>query len=182
MLRAMFNSDFFKSESSRFARIKSPAEVVIGTLRLTGSLDLPNTDTYVAAATSAAMGQNLLNPPSVEGWQGGDEWINTGSYVQRINYASRILNDPDRPGIRSIINRIKDSANGGSLTAEQLVDQCLDILGPLPVVETTRAGLIDYASKRGDISFADEDSASSAEKNILIILQLIVTTQEYQLA
>ena len=48
--------------------------------------------------------------------------------------------------------------------------------------QSTQLRLLKKLSKRGDISFADEDSASSAEKNILIILQLIVTTQEYQLA
>ena len=85
MLRAMFNSDAFKAESARFARIKSPAEMVIGTLRLAGPIDLPSTDTYAAAGACAAMGQGLLNPPSVEGWQGGSEWINTGAYVQRVN-------------------------------------------------------------------------------------------------
>ena len=28
---------------------------------------------------TAYMGQDLLNPPSVEGWHTGKEWINSGS-------------------------------------------------------------------------------------------------------
>ena len=133
-----------------------------------------------AAGACAAMGQSLLSPPSVEGWQGGSEWINTGAYVQRVNFASRILNSPDKRGIRAVIDRIKDLAGGRPISAERLVDACLDILGPMPVVESSRAGLINYASKWGDLSFADEESAADADKHIVTLIQLVVTTQEYQ--
>ena len=68
MLRATFNADFFKSEASRFTRTKSPAEMVVGTLRLAGGLEIPSSDTYAAAAACGVMGQALLAPPSVEGW------------------------------------------------------------------------------------------------------------------
>ena len=182
MLRAMFNADFFKDEASRLARIKSPAEMVVGTLRMAGPISLPSTDTYAAAGACAAMGQGLLNPPSVEGWQGGSEWINTGAYVQRVNFASRVLNDPDKSGLRAIVDRIEESADGESLSAEGAVDAVLDVLGPLPVLDSTRAGLIDYASKWGELSFGDEESAVRAAKNLVTLIQLVVTTQEYQLA
>ena len=94
MLKTLFSSDFFKDESARYARIKSPAEMVVGTLRLAGGLEVPSYDAYAAAATCANMGQALLSPPSVEGWQGGEEWINTGAYVQRVNFASEASGRP----------------------------------------------------------------------------------------
>ena len=178
VLRAMFNSDFFKAETSRFARIKSPAEMVVGTLRIAGPISLPSTDTYAAAGACAAMGQGLLNPTSVEGWQGGSEWINTGSYVQRVNFASLVLNSPDKSGIRAIIERIEDMAGGQPMSSERVVDAVLDILGPLPVPDSTRQGLVDYASKWGDFDF----SSAESEQNIVTLIQLVVTTQEYQLA
>lgn len=180
MLRAMFNSESFKSEESQFARIKSPAEMVVGTMRLAGGLELPSSDTYAGASTSSIMGQSLLNPPSVEGWQGGSEWINTGTYVARVNFAGMILNDPDKPGIRAIIDRIARSAGTSTLSPEKLVDSCLEVLGPLDVLDTTRAGLITYASRYGDLSFSDDQSASEADKAIVVLIQLIVSTQEYQ--
>jgi uncharacterized protein (DUF1800 family) len=34
------------------------------------------------------MGQELLNPPSVEGWHTGKEWIDGGTLVQRINFTA----------------------------------------------------------------------------------------------
>ena len=180
MLRALFNADFFKSEDARFARIKSPAEMVIGTLRLAGGAELPGPDTYAAASTCANMGQNLLNPPSVEGWQGGSEWINTGAYVHRVNWASRILSDPSRTGVRALIDRVSAAAGGSRISPERLIDICIDVLGPLHVLDSTRSGLIDYASKYGDISFDDEHSAAEADKAVVVVLQLVVSMQEYQ--
>ena len=48
VLRLMFNSDFFKN--SQFARVKSPAEMVVSTLRLSGSFNGPRLGYQAAAA------------------------------------------------------------------------------------------------------------------------------------
>ena len=179
MLRTLFTSDFFKSEASRFARIKSPAEMVIGTLRLAGGVELPSQDTYAAAAACSNMGQGLLAPPSVEGWQGGSEWINTGAYVQRVNFASKMLNDPSRPGVRAVIDRVAESA-GGEPSAEGLVDACLDVLGPLEVLDSTHAGLVDFAAAQGAADFDDDPEAAAS--TVAALISIIVATQEYQMA
>ena len=180
MLRTLFTSEFFKDESARFARIKSPAEMVVGSLRLAGGLEVPSQEAYAAAATCANMGQALLNPPSVEGWQGGEEWINTGAYVQRVNFASATLDDPNKPGVRSIIDRVESSVGTGEVTPEGLVDHLLEILGPIDTLNSTRQGLINYALRFGDISFTDDAATEKAEKAIVSVIQLIVVTQEYQ--
>lgn len=182
MLKAMFSSDFFKSEASQFARIKSPAEMVVGTMRLAGGLELPSRETYLGAKTCGNMGQGLLTPPSVEGWQGGSEWINTGTYVERINFASKILSNPNKPGIRSIIERVARVADGSSLTPLELVDACVNVLGPLQLLDSTHSSIVDYARKFGDVSFADDDAAAKAEDAIVALIQVIVVTQEYQMA
>ena len=182
MLRAMFNADFFKDESVRFARIKSPAEMVVGTLRLAGGLELPSMETYAAAAVCSQMGQALYAPPSVEGWQGGSDWINTGAYVHRVNFASKILGNPNKPGLRALIAEVRGAAEDGALSPDALVDACLDAIGPMPVLGSTREGLTDYAAKWGDLTFDTEQDAADAESKIIIMLQLAATTQEYQLA
>jgi hypothetical protein len=178
MLEAMFNSDFFKAEDVRFARIKSPAEMVAGTLKLAGGVEMPSMELYTASKVCSYMGQELFNPPSVEGWYGGTEWINTGAYVQRINFASKILGNVHKPGVHAIIEQVKEQATGGKIGAQELVDICLDLLGPLPVLESTRAGMIEYASRWGEQDVNDAET----EKNIAAMVQLVVTTQEYQMA
>ena len=98
VLRVLFNSDFFKN--ARYKHLKSPAEVVVGTLRLVGGYELPKPGYGELSMQPSYMGQDLLNPPSVEGWHTGKEWINSGSLMARINFVAEQVGDPAarRPG------------------------------------------------------------------------------------
>ena len=39
------------------------------------------------------VGQWLNNPPSVEGWHQGADWLDTGTVVERVNFATQQLGD-----------------------------------------------------------------------------------------
>ena len=54
------------------------------------------------------MGQDLMNPPSVEGWHTGKEWIDTGILVERVNFAAEQVGDANKPGIRRIVERLRE--------------------------------------------------------------------------
>ena len=120
------------------------------------------------------MGQDLLNPPTVEGWHTGKEWIDSGTLVERVNYTSGEMGDINSPGIRSIINRV--AAQGSSITAEQMLDGCLEMLGGYSLTDDTRTLLLENAGKNGDISTVSDEFAEQVGET----LQLIVSTQEYQ--
>jgi uncharacterized protein (DUF1800 family) len=105
VLRVLFNSDFFKN--ARFQRLKNPAEVVVGTLKLVGGHEFPAPGIGELSKQATYMGQDLLNPPSVEGWHTGVEWINSGSLMRRINFTADLVGDVNRPGIQSIISRLQ---------------------------------------------------------------------------
>ena len=79
VLRTLFNSDYFKSERSRFARVKGPVEYVVGAIRRAGSYRVPTYGADKVAEQASFMGQGLLNPPTVEGWHEGTEWIDSGA-------------------------------------------------------------------------------------------------------
>jgi Protein of unknown function (DUF1800) len=177
VLRVLFNSDFFKK--ARFQHMKSPAEVVVGTLRLVGGHEIPRPGYGELSMQPSYMGQDLLNPPSVEGWHTGKEWINSGSLMARINFVAELIGDPSLPGVRAIINRLKAK---GTLTPEQLVDGCLDLLGPMEVGTDTRQELLDQAKEWGPISWDSETKAQTADQRVGEMLQLIVATREYQFA
>ena len=180
VLEALFKSDFFKDHSIRYARVKSPAEMVVGALRLAGPIELPSLDLLAAEDACANMGQALLNPPSVEGWQGGMEWVSTGAYVQRVNFVSEILSDPNKAGLRGIINQIKEKSSSSNVTPDQLVDFCLEILGPLDVMDSTRAGLKIYISKYSELSWINETKSEAFDDAVVSLIQLIVSSIEYQ--
>ena len=44
-------------------------------------------DTQAAVPAMRAMGQDLLAPPNVKGWPGQRAWINTASWLARVNVA-----------------------------------------------------------------------------------------------
>ncbi len=175
VLRTLFNSDFFKE--ARFAKVKSPAEVVVGTYKLVGGYSSPRPDYGELSIQPTYMGQDLLNPPSVEGWHTGSEWINSGSLMSRINFVADLVGDTSLPGIQSIINRLKTQ---GDLTPEELVDGCLDLLGPLEVEPKTRQHLIQQAEEGGVLQWNAKDGDGAPVQRAAQMLQLIVATREYQ--
>jgi uncharacterized protein (DUF1800 family) len=176
-LRVLFNADFFKG--ARFARMKSPAEAVVGTLRLVGGAEFPAPGIGNLSRQAGYMGQDLLNPPSVEGWHTGVEWINSGSLMQRINFAAGLVGDVSRPGIKAIIDRLQ--AQGTRTTAE-VVDSCLDLIGPLEVAPGTRAGLIGFSEEGGEFRWDTAADIEASTARVAELLQLIVATREYQFA
>ena len=178
VLRVLFNSDFFKNAT--FNRVKSPAELTVGAVRMAGTHRFPGPGDADLPADVGAMGQQLLDPPSVEGWHTGMEWITSTSLVQRVNFAVRQFSDVDNPGVRAIIDRI--SAKSTSIPPDQLVDSCLDLMGPLSVSDDTRRELLAHVGAGGEARFGVEDDARTAATRISEILQLIVATREYQMA
>ena len=172
MLRVLFNSDFFKE--ARFRKVKSPTETVVGTLRLVGDFVEPKPGLNFVVDEIRYMGQDLLNPPTVEGWHTGQEWIDSGTLVERINFTSDQVGNTDLPGVQDIIRRLK--SQGSAVSAEQLVDGCLEMLGGYQVSADTRNQLMDHIQKGGPLLPGTEQFAHRVAQ----ALQLIVATKEYQ--
>ena len=178
MLRVLFNSDFFKE--AQYARVKCPAELVAGTMRLSGSVTRPDMGILPTSDLSGFMGQTLLNPPSVEGWHEGTEWINSGALVERVNFAAKEISDITAPGVRLILDRLADD-NGGEYTATEIVDACLDIMGTAEMDIELRAALIAHVGIKGDLSLAGHERGDESEQRVGELLGLIASTTEYQL-
>ncbi|MSO71713.1 MAG: DUF1800 family protein [Alphaproteobacteria bacterium] len=80
LLRALWLSDAFWAEANRGTLVKSPVELLVGTLRTFG-VTLSEGAPLVTVARR--MGQDLFDPPNVKGWPGGLTWINSDTYLQR---------------------------------------------------------------------------------------------------
>ena len=173
MLRTLFNSDFFKE--ARYSRVKSPAELVIGTARLAGNFQGPRPGFNQLAFECAYQGQELLNPPSVESWHTGAEWIDGGALVRRVNFAAGLLGDTSMPGVQAIISNLRER---GAMTPSQLVEACLELAGPVEVSEATYSELLEQARLDGDISWDDDHS----ERRVGVILALIAASRDFQFA
>ena len=168
MLRTLFSSEFFKAEDVRYEKVKSPAEFVAGVLRLTGEFDRPRREIMDRARQMVYMGQHLNNPPSVEGWHQGTEWLDTGTLVERINFASEQVGDLDKPGVSSMVESIA-SNNGETQSPQRLVDLCLEQMGDFQVSDTSRNILVEFAER-----------ADRSPEAIAGILRLSTATDEFQ--
>jgi len=178
VMRTLFNSEFFKV--ARFKRVKSPAELIAGTVKLSvdfrdvvpGLIDLDK--------ASRVMGQTLMDPPTVEGWHTGKEWIDGGTLTERINFAVAQVNDLTRPGLQYIVRRM--SAAGRPIPPSEFVERCLDLAGPLDVSEPTHKALLEFAESEGNLTFDTDAERAKSEERIGRMMTLIVASREYQFA
>ena len=177
MLRTLFNSDFFKE--ARYSRVKSPAELVIGTARLAGNYLGPRPGFNQLAFECAYQGQELLNPPSVESWHTGAEWIDGGALVRRVNFAAGLLGDTSLPGVQSIICNLRER---GTMTPAQLVEACLEFAGPVEVGEATYSELLEQARQGGDVRWDNEKDRAESERRAGLMLALIAASRDFQFA
>ena len=179
MLRVLFNADFFKSQSSWYTKVKSPVELVVGVARLTGEFDRPRREIMDRYLGAQYMGQWLNNPPSVEGWHEGADWLDTGTVVERINFATRQLGDASKPGVQDMIERIA-SKNEHVISSESLVEACLEQVGSLAVSDDTLSELVDFASIGGEVRIASGHPDEEARQRIVEVLQMVASTQVFQ--
>ncbi len=178
VLRAMFNADFFKEAVSD--RVKSPVELIASTVKLVGSHPNPSYHLSSLSAASGAMGQTLLNPPTVEGWHTGKEWIDGGALTERVNFAVNEVSNIDSPGVSDFVSRIR--GEGDKVSPEQFVDKSLDLVGPFKVTSETHQALMEFAESGGDLSFDTDEDNDISDGRIVRMLQLIVASREFQFA
>lgn len=145
-----------------------------------GTYRFPDDGIEKYAGATTLMGQSLLNPPTVEGWHTGREWINGGTLNERVNFAVDEVGDVTKPGIGAIVDRLR--AEGDPLSPEQLVDGCLDLAGPVPVGDEVRGALLRFAQSGGPVRFGTEAERDQSASRVAGVLQIIVATREYQFA
>ena len=121
------------------------------------------------------MGQDLMNPPTVEGWHTGAEWIDSGTLVERINFTADQVGNTNLPGVRAIIDRL---AAENQTQPRPFVHRCLDLVGAYQLPDDTLDYLVQHIEKGGPLQPGADDYAHRVAQT----LQLIVATQEYQFA
>ncbi len=175
MLRALFLSDRFKN--ARFETVRWPAKHVAYLMKLTGE----HTDPYqpgltVLEAKSLAMGQQLLNPPTVEGWHTGREWIDSAFLIERVNFAADRLANLEAPGVQKMVERLRE--RGPSLSAEELLDAALYELGCLEMRDVIRDTVLEEV---GEDRVFDTASAGFG-REATTMFQFISSSPDFQLA
>ena len=90
LLYAILMSDAFRSSTNKGQIIKAPVDIVIGTARLLGH---QNVSIKRMMNLIKNFGQDLMDPPNVKGWPGGERWITTHTMALRTKYLYQVSRD-----------------------------------------------------------------------------------------
>jgi uncharacterized protein (DUF1800 family) len=164
VLRELFGSTQFFSRDVHHALIKSPLEFVLGAQRTLGK------QVHLAATVRllAELGQDVFEPPTVKGWEGGRLWINSATLLQRMNFAAEFV-----AGNR--FGKLIDPLDGvGNLHGEQpdaLVRFYVDMLLARDLEPATHKRLTEFV----------RESPGDRSQQARGLIHLLMTLPEYQL-
>jgi uncharacterized protein (DUF1800 family) len=165
MLVRLFTSSEFLADSTEFARYAWPAEFVVRAIKETGWNGL---SVDAAMTPLVNMGQQLYEPPDVNGWALGPEWFSTASMLSRMNFAAALM-------ANQRINLQRASADHRG-SPEALLDYHLTRYTHAPYADQTRAAMLDYLRQGGAWTGSDAQLANKASG----LGRLIVGSAEYQ--
>lgn len=94
VLREIFLSKEFYSESAMGTRIKSPIEYLV---MMCKQLEIANPPYEYLRAAELQLGQVLFMPPNVAGWDWGKAWINTNTLLSRYQVAGVMTGGSESP-------------------------------------------------------------------------------------
>jgi uncharacterized protein (DUF1800 family) len=177
LVRAILTSADFVSEEAYHAVVKSPVEFVVGTLKALGIGELPRN----LQGSLNRMGMALYNPPDVNGWHWGVDWIGSDSLLERLNAANQLVTqrgDNAKYGIdpRAIVARYGSSA-------AQIVDGLLEDLVDRDVAPDVRNGLVSYmVTGYGGPAEDFAKDAGRVDRTVRSVAHLIMSTPIYQMA
>ena len=177
MLREIFEDRTFQSDRAYHAKIKSPAELVVGSIK---TLQIENLDNDLPQQMGA-MGQDLFHPPSVKGWDGGEAWISSDTLMERFNFAARITTARFDELMKTTTptQLIRKFALTNAL---ELVDYFVDLLVDGDIPKSAKQRLVEYVSSDLDgkkVSMIEDERTLDAKLRGLV--HLIMTLPTYQL-
>jgi uncharacterized protein (DUF1800 family) len=188
-LAALFRSRAFYAPQVIGSQIKSPVQLVVGAWR---HLRAEIQDPRILQAPLRLMGQDILDPPNVKGWDGDRAWINTTTLAIRQNLHTfmlqgRSLGTPPGPGGNQFrrlkagdplppalapnvdLSYLLDATQ--TRTAEARVDHFLSYMVPQGVDAAARARLVA----------AHQDATGGDGAKIRAVLVGIMQLPQYQL-
>lgn len=163
VLKRLFSSRLFFGQDAMRAIIKSPADLVLGTLHtLEGRGNL-----RAAVQLMAEQGQNLLEPPTVKGWEGGRHWINSATMLKRANFATELV-------LGNQYGEIADPAELADAGKWRRIDEMIDYYVELLWADDAGANAALFAT-------AMQDTRGSLNVRLRSVIHLMLASPQYQL-
>ncbi|MDP9018945.1 MAG: DUF1800 domain-containing protein, partial [Candidatus Eremiobacteraeota bacterium] len=164
---AILRSNVFYSDRAYRAVPKSPVEFGIGLLRYFKIAQVPD----ALPGAIARMGQELLAPPSVKGWDGGPAWINTTTLLARFNFVNTLMQNRK-------LNPFSAAAvvqAAGGMDAQAVVGYLAQDALQNDLTTSMRMALIEYMNATGALNpqrFGPENFEERIRGALALILNL----------
>lgn len=183
VVRSLLGSEIFFSSKALRTQIKSPVQLVVGTARTLGV----SVDEHALVMAARGLGQDLLYPPNVKGWDGGETWINTQTLLLRYNFAGYLV-DGQPPG-QPAIGPVKPAPHHFPLDRfgvpeTQLAEICIPKydLNPVGLVDALMGRLL-YASldEQAHQWLVEQAQSTPTLERPRVVAHLIMSMPDYQL-
>ena len=128
-MRALLTTNAFYAQANRASLVKSPIELLVGTLR---QFDFDIGDPFPFVVMCRQLGQDLMAPPNVKGWPGGEHWINAGTLLTRKQILERLFRTVEvrAPDMKMTAGQegemVRQAAAGGGRFQRAMQDVRLD--------------------------------------------------------
>ena len=190
LLRAIFVHDAFYASmapapfaASTKKSIKWPVDYVISTLRLLG-MRLKGRDQHVEGGSFVGifdelsnMGQVLLDPPSVFGWDWETSWISSATLLARYGFARDLISSRGKSAFRP--DQLVDV---GLTDPGEIVDAVTDVLGVQDqLTAAERTTLVDYLTDHGANPSIDLRDSNVRNTKLHGLFALVLQSPAYQL-
>ena len=166
VVRAVLTSTEFMGAPRRYQRYAWPVEFIVRSLNEVGYRGFSAND---ALTPLVNMGQQLFEPPDVNGWELGPAWFSTGGMLARLNFAAQLATN-QRVALR-------DASRPFGATPESLIDFCWDQLSLPPITEEERAALLQYLHSGGAWTGSDTQLLAKTAG----LFHMLTGSAEYQL-
>jgi uncharacterized protein (DUF1800 family) len=165
VVSAILRSSWFVDSPTWYSRYSWPVEFVVRAIREVGWEGF-SVDTARTPLTN--MGQTLLEPPDVAGWELGRGWFSTGAMLARMNFAATLAANQKF--------NLARAAAGYRGSPENLLAFFLDRLSPAPFEQAPYTELMGYLKSGGAWTGSDAQLNAKAAG----LAKLIVGSSEYQ--
>lgn len=183
VLRALFTADEFYAPGVVGAKIKSPTELMIGTLKALDVRTLTTSDWGFLYETGRNLQQWIFEPPNVAGWPGQRDWISSNTYPQRGGYSDALVNGRQLSG-RALNLKLAPVEYARSYArpedAAQLVNDVVEAFMRFPLSAAKRKALLDTLLD-GTVAANWSTYTPMADARISRFLKALMRLPEYQL-
>ena len=192
LLREIFLSKEFYSETAKRSQIKCPVQYIAGLIK---QLEIPNPPNGFPITAQQQLGQILFMPPNVAGWDWGQAWINTNTLLTRYNLAGFLTKGAGEAEKTMSDERVKNVGMAAApknmgrgwkgpdyekIAPRPLRDKPDDLVDSLifrffqdPVPEKARTSFIEYATSKKGVIFTNKEVGE--------LCHLMLSTPYYQL-